>query len=126
MDKAIRVLVANRPRLMRELILATLADQPDIEVVGEVAHEADIPDRVHETLPDFLVIGLDEPGKRPDICDTILRAHPEVRILAVASDQNRSITYWASLDIHSDDIELSEKGLLSAVRSVAAKVGGLS
>ena len=123
MGKTIRVLVANRPRLMRELILATLADQPDIEVVGEVALEAEIPERVHETLPDFLVIGLDEPGKRPDICDTILRAHPEVRILAVASNQNLSISYWASLDIHSDDIELSEKGLLSALRSAGESRG---
>jgi hypothetical protein len=30
------VLVANHPRLMRELVMATIADQPDIEVVGEV------------------------------------------------------------------------------------------
>src|ERR1700674_918206 len=123
MGKTIRVLVANRPRLMRELILATLADQPDIEVVGEVALEAEIPERVHETLPDFFVIGFVEPGKRPDICDTILRAHPEVRILAVASNQNLSISYWASLDIHSDDIELSEKGLLSALRSAGESRG---
>jgi hypothetical protein len=36
MEKTIRVLVANRPRLMRELIVATFADQPDIEIVGEI------------------------------------------------------------------------------------------
>ena len=40
MEKPIRVLVANRPRLMRETILATFADQPDIEIVGEVADES--------------------------------------------------------------------------------------
>ncbi len=126
MDKAIRVLVANRPRLMREAILETLANQPGIEVVGEVTHEAEIPERVHQTLPDFLVIGLDVPGKRPDICDTILRAHPEVRILAVASTQNRTICYWASLAIHSDDIESSAAGILNTVRNVAAGAGGVS
>ena len=36
MDRSIRILVANRPKLMRELILATLADEPGIEIVGEV------------------------------------------------------------------------------------------
>lgn len=123
MDKVIRVLVANRPRLMRELILETLTDQPGIEVVGEVTDDAEIPDRVHQTLPDFLVIALDEPGKRPDICDAILRVHPEVRILAVASGQNRTICYWASFDIHSDDIEPSEAGILRAVRSMTAGMG---
>jgi DNA-binding NarL/FixJ family response regulator len=126
MDKAIRVLVANRPRLMRELILETLADQPGIEVVGEVTDEVEIPDRVHQTLPDFLVIALDEPGRRPDICETILRAHPEVRILAVAPGQNRTICYWASFDIHSDDIEPSEAGILNALRNITAGVGGVS
>jgi DNA-binding NarL/FixJ family response regulator len=126
MDKAVRVLVANRPRLMRELILETLADQPGIEVVGEVTDEVEIPDRVHQTLPDFLVIALDEPGRRPDICETILRAHPEVRIIAVASGQNRTICYWASFDIHSDDIEPSEAGILNTLRNITAGVGGVS
>ena len=126
MDKTIRVLVANRPRLMRELILATLADQPDIEIAGEVSDDEEIPSRVSQTLPDLVVIALDEPGKRPTICDTILQQHPEVRVLAVASQQNRSICYWASLDIHADDIESSEMGFLSAVRRLSAGVSGVS
>ncbi len=123
MDKAIRILVANRPRLMRELILSTLADQPGIEIVGEVSDDAEIPARVNQSLPDLLVIALDEPGKRPQVCDAILREHPDLRILAVASQENRTVCYWASLDIHSDEVEPSEEGILSAVRSVAQGVG---
>src|SRR5260370_570822 len=42
MEKSIRVLVANHPRLMRESVLTTFADQPDIEIVGEVADESEI------------------------------------------------------------------------------------
>lgn len=126
MDKMIRVLVANRPRLMRELILSTLADQPDIEIAGEVFDDEEIPVRVSQTQPDLVVIALDEPGKRPEICDTILHQHPEVRILAVASQQNRSICYWASFDIHADDIESSEMGFLSAVRRISEGVSGVS
>jgi DNA-binding NarL/FixJ family response regulator len=126
MDKPIRILVANRPKLMRELILATLADEPGIEIVGEVSDDADIPDRVQLTQPDLLVIALDEPTQRPRICDTVLRLHPEVRIIAVAANHNRSIGYWMSVDIHSDDIETSEAGILRAVRSMTAGVGGVS
>jgi len=126
MDKAIRVLVANRPKLIRELILTALADQPGIEIVGEVSDDAEIPQRVQETLPDLLVIALDEPGRRPRVCDAVLREHPHLRIIAVASDQNRSVRYWASLDIHSDDIEPSEAGIISAVRSMSAGVGECS
>jgi chemotaxis response regulator CheB len=117
MEKAIRVLVANRPRLMRELILTTFADQPDIEIVGEVGDESEISESVKRTLPNFVVIALDHPGKRPAICDELLREHPEVRVIAVAPEKNFVVYYWASLNIHSNDIEASEEGILSAMRT---------
>ena len=117
MEKTIRVLVANRPRLMRETILTTFADQPDIEIVGEVADESEIFEKVKKTMPNFVVIALDHPGQRPRICDDLLREHPEVRVIAVAPANNYVVYYWASLDIHSSKVEASEEGLLSALRS---------
>ena len=117
MEKVIRVLVANRPRLMRELILTTFADQPDIEIVGEVGDESEISESIKRTLPDFVVIALDHPGRRPVICDELLREHPEVRVIAVAPEKNFVVYYWASLNIHSNDIEASEEGILSVMRS---------
>jgi chemotaxis response regulator CheB len=117
MERAIRVLVANRPRLMRELILTTFADQPDIEIVGEVGDESEIFESVKRTLPNFVVIALDQPGKRPAICDELLREHPEVRVIAVAPERNSIVYYWASLNIHSNDIEASEEGILNVMRS---------
>lgn len=117
MEKAIRVLVANHPRLMRESVLTTFADQPDIEIVGEVADESEIVESVKKTLPNVVVIALDQPGIRPHICDELLREHPEVRVIAVAPAKNYIVYYWASLDIHSSNIEASEKGMLNALRS---------
>lgn len=117
MEKAIRVLVANRPRLMREVILATFADQPDFEIVGEVAEESEIFETVKRTLPNFVVIALDHPDRRPRICDELLREHPEVRVIAVAPEKNAIVYYWASLDIHSNDVEASEEGILNAMRT---------
>ena len=117
MEKVIRVLVANRPRLMRELILTTFADQPDIEIVGEVGDESEIFESVKRTLPNFVVIALDHPGRRPAICDELLREHPEVRVIAVAPEKNFVVYYWASLNIHSNDIEASEEGILNVMRN---------
>jgi len=118
-DKQIRVLVANRPRLMRELIMTTFADQPDIQIVGEVLDDAEIPNAVDRTMPDFLVIAQDLFGERPRICDTVLQQHPNLRIIAVAPDENYTVQYWVSLDIHSDAVEASEEGILSVLRSPA-------
>jgi chemotaxis response regulator CheB len=119
MEKAIRILVANRPKLMRELLLATLSEQNWIEVVGEVVESSELSDCVDKTSPDLVVIDAEEPGKRPNICDQLLRQHPQLRIIAVATQENYSVCYWASFDIHSDEVEPSEEGLLSAVRKVA-------
>ena len=117
MEKSIRVLVANHPRLMREIILTTFADQPDIEIVGEVEDESEISASVKKTMPNFVVIAQDQPGKRPRICDDLLREHPEVRVIAVAPKKNFIVYYWASFDIHSSNVEASEEGILSALRS---------
>jgi DNA-binding NarL/FixJ family response regulator len=123
MERPIRVLVANRPKLMRELILSTLSDEPGVEIVGEVGDESEVPERVNLTSPDLVVVALDEPGERPAICDTLLREHPGLRIIAVAFQQNRTIFYWASFDIHSSEIEASEQGIINAVRTLAAGAG---
>jgi len=109
---------------MRELIVSTLGDEPGIEIVGEVTDEADIAEMVRQVSPDLLVIELDEPSKRPQLCDVLLRDHPELRIIAVASRQNCSVFYWASFDIHSNEIEASEQGILNAVRSIAIMGAG--
>jgi hypothetical protein len=49
-------LVANRPRFMEDLILGTIRDQPDIEIVGESEDEGEITEmveRIASGLPDF-------------------------------------------------------------------------
>src|SRR5580692_7794130 len=124
MPRPVRILVANQPKLMRELILATLSEEPGIEIVGEVSDEAEIRQKVRQTAPDLLVIALNEPAKRPDICDTLLRDQPGLRIIAVASQENCSVFYWASFDIHSSQIEPSEQGILNAVRNITPGSAG--
>ena len=115
--RKIRVLVANRPRLMRDLVLATISDQPDIEVLGELEDDSKIAQAVAESKPDFVIIALDRPGERPAICDYILVHHPLVRVLAVAPEQDNSVFFWS--DIQSAVIESSEEGILNAIRGKA-------
>jgi DNA-binding NarL/FixJ family response regulator len=119
MAKATRVLVANRPKLMREVMVEMLSCEPGIEIVGEVPDESQILAEVRNKVPDLLVIALDEASGRPAICDRVLSEYPQVRIIAVASQDNRSVCYWASFDIRSDDIESSVAGILRAVRQVS-------
>ncbi len=112
-----RVLVANRPRLMRDLVLGTIRDQPDIEVVGETEDEAEITELVERMRPDYLIVGFDEPEARPALCGFLLGRYPQMKILAVGTERNRSVFYWAFIDIRSKVVETSEQGMLSALRN---------
>lgn len=118
----IRVLVANRPRLMREVVLTTIGDQPDIEVVGEARSDQEITELVERMHPDFLIIAPDQSEKRPDLCGFLLGRYPCMRILAVSSGSEDSTYYWAFLDIRSRAIPTSEEGILGAIRSHAREL----
>jgi DNA-binding NarL/FixJ family response regulator len=113
--KPIRVLVANRPRLMRELVMATISNQPDIEIVGKIHKEFESASVVHSP-PDFLIVALERRDRLPDFCQSILQSHPQVKIIAIALDRNSTVFYWASLRVQSNQTEVSEAGVLSALR----------
>jgi AmiR/NasT family two-component response regulator len=121
--KRVRVLIANRPRLMRELLMATIADQPDIEIVGEIGEEGELAEVVEQVRPDVLIVAMDEPEKRLGQCGFLLGRYPNMRILALAPEQNRALFYWAIVDIRTRPLESSEAGILSAVREQPALVG---
>lgn len=113
----VRVLVANRPRLMKDLVLATIGDQPDIEIVGQAQEEAEIVELVERTRPDYLILGLEEQEARPGLNGFLLGRYPAMKILALAAEQNRGIFYWAFVDIRSRRVESSEEGILDVLRN---------
>jgi DNA-binding NarL/FixJ family response regulator len=124
MSQPTRVVVANQPRLMRELVVETIFEQSDIEIVAEIQHEDEIVGIVEGTHPDILIITLDQPDQRPPLCDTLLRRYPQMKILALAPERNSSVFYWASFDIHSSEVEASQAGLLSTLRRKNEYLGG--
>jgi AmiR/NasT family two-component response regulator len=121
--KRVRVLVANRPRMMRELVMATISDQPDIEIVGEVAEERDLTEVVEQLQPDVLILSMSEPEKSMRQCGFLLGRYPQMRILALEPERNRGIFYWAIVDMRTKPLESSEAGILNVVRERPALVG---
>ena len=113
----IRVLVANRPRLMRELVLALISDQPDIEILGEVEDDSELAVIVAESRPDFVIIALDSAEKRPEVCDAVFHNNPRTSILALAPERNSGMLYGVVMSIRSKLIESSEEGILGALRA---------
>jgi AmiR/NasT family two-component response regulator len=124
-DKRVRVLVANGPRLMREVVLAVLADQPDIEVIGEIQDESQLAIAIEEARPDVLIIALDDSDKRAARCGFLVGRYPQMKILALAPEKNRGVFYWAVVDVRTKALESSEAGILSALREPPSLVSTL-
>lgn len=63
--KKIRFLLANRPRMMREMVREIIEGQQDMEVVGEVLAPVDLLVAVRETQAAAVILGVrdsEEPG----------------------------------------------------------------
>ena len=115
--RTIRVVVANEPRLMRELVLETIAGQPDIEIVSEVQNRADITRVVEDVQPDFLIIELTESESCLLLYSKLLQQFPKMKILALSLDGDSKIFYGPSLHVLANGVEASEEGVLGALRS---------
>ena len=115
--KRVRVLVANRPRLMRDLLLSMIADQHDIEVIGEVFEDSQLTEVVDELQPDALIVTLENPERHSALCGFLLGRYPKMKILALAPERNQGFYYWAVVNIRSQQLESSEATVLEALRA---------
>ena len=106
-------------------MLATIADQPDIDIVGEVRNENELTEAIEESQPDVLILELDEAEKRVAQCGFLLGRYPQMRILALAPEENRGTIYWAIVDVRTRPLESSEAGILTALRERPSLVGTL-
>jgi DNA-binding NarL/FixJ family response regulator len=112
----IRVAVANQPRLMRELIALSLAEEEGVEVVADITDEAQISQVIEETTPDFLIVALDSRRFGASAREEILQKHPEMKIMALASDGNSFTLFSASDGIRSMVYKSPEAEILNVMR----------
>ena len=116
MDR-VRVVLAGLPRMLTDIVQRVLAEAPDLEVVQSPAGFEALMDSLDANDPDVLVTGL-SPAQTIDQFDTVLRAHPALRIFALEGDGRRAVLY--ELQPHSVPLgDVSPEGLIDAIRSTA-------
>ena len=85
--KKIRIVLANRPRLMREVVRKIIEQEGDMEIVGEVLDPLDLLVAVRETKADAVIVALNN-SEAPGVCSHLLGVYPDLTILGVAPQGN--------------------------------------
>jgi DNA-binding NarL/FixJ family response regulator len=122
--QVIRVAVANQPRMMRDLIAVSLAQEEDIEVVAQISDEAEISRLTEEIKPEFLIVSMDARRFGPSAREDMLQRHPELQIIALAADGNSFTLLSASDGIRSVVYKEPEAEILDVLRSNCRKKEG--
>ena len=107
---------------MRDLVLATLEDQPDVEILQNDVRENPATSEVSELIdrlrPDFLLVTLDDKdghGQRR-VCENLLKQFPALKILVLARHSDRCVLYRINSRVYSTAVAMSEEGILNVLR----------
>jgi len=82
--RKIKVLLANRPRMVRALVRDMIERQPDMEVVGEVLDPLDVISAAQETEADIVVVAINNNSEAQELHRRLLAQCPNVAILALS------------------------------------------
>ena len=87
----IRVLLANHPMMIPDAIRQLVAEQEDMELVGDCRGAMKILQETGRTKADAVILvqeGMDEPG----LCSQLLAVYPDLTILSVTPDLTSAFT----------------------------------
>ncbi|MGH2523082.1 MAG: hypothetical protein ACRDH2_11315 [Anaerolineales bacterium] len=116
-SKTRRIILANEPRLLREMFKRVIRTIPDLEVVGEASSLEALEPLIEQTQAQWVVVSLIASGQMPESVERLLSQHPTLRILAVAEDGSQAMVKW----LESREERLSGFSLNDLIAALQAK-----
>lgn len=111
----VKVLLANKPRMLRESLRSIIDRELDLEVVAEEPDLVELLAAVDRTGADVVIVNLPESGEVPGICSHLLYEYPDLLILALSPVKGEAFAY--RLTISRSQLNATEKSLLAAIRT---------
>lgn len=114
MDK-IRVLLANHPMMIPDSVRQLLAEQEDMEMVGDCRGPMKTLQEVGRTKADVVIL-VQEGENEPGLCSQLLSVYPDVTILCFEAG---SAAFTRQLRSHRRDlVAAGTENVLQALRSI--------
>jgi DNA-binding NarL/FixJ family response regulator len=129
--RPVRIVLADLPRLTRDLISRTFEDEPMIDVVCEVTDvTSPVRELVDETDADIVIVGAQAPALLAE-CRELLHEDAPLRVLAVSGDGREAHLYGLRpyevvvSEFSCDSVlELARNSALHTRKANRAVVGG--
>jgi NarL family two-component system response regulator LiaR len=118
----IRLLIADDHPMMREALLTALAEETDLEVVGEASNGIEALKLAQEYKPDVILMDLLMPGMDGlEAIGRIIEANPKAKILVVTSleDEDKIVAAVQAGALGYFPKTASRAYLLEAIRKIA-------
>lgn len=115
-SRAIRVVIANSVRAMREMLLDAIGKQPNVFVVAEVPSEALIPAICESERADCAIVPLKE-GRAPiPLCQEILKKRRQMKVLAIgAAADLTALCCWSDGEVRCTYMKSSRENIVKAL-----------
>lgn len=114
----IRILLAELPRMLRDIIESVIAGQSDMSIVGSVDARDRVTTALDRTPADVVIVGMRDAETTATLTPVLL-AQPRLKLLAISGDERSSYLY--ELRPHTVPLgDVSPQGLVDAIRSAVA------
>ena len=90
--KILQVVMANKPRMLREMLGKVIGRSSGVNVIGEVINSERLPLIVELLRPDWVVLSLSPGGSLPAIAKVLRDIRPDLGILAITENADK---VWA-------------------------------
>jgi hypothetical protein len=112
-----RIILANRSRLLHEMLNRILIKTGNLRVVQEITDREHLPNAIEKSDAEWVILSLPADSIIPEWVDNYIIDHPHVRFMAVAADGSWVKTKW--LENHEEKLDdLSLRDLIHILGGV--------
>ena len=104
-----RILLANLPRFLEEMLRRAFADVAGLQIAGEVSEWAQLPAAIQQTGAQWIIVSLPTGPDTAHAVEVLLALFPAIRLLNVATDGGHITIQWVEHHEQTiDDFSLPE------------------
>jgi len=116
--EGIRILLAEVPRMLREIIESVIDGQADMSIVGTIPTRDRVVSALDTTPADVVIVGLRH-AETTTALDPVLYERPRLKVLAISGDGGSS-TLCELRPYRVPLGDVSPSGLVDAIRTMTA------